>query len=80
MSDQRRPLSAIAIDIRETWQPRVHDWAEPYVTAMERLDTIDDNYFEDDAKDVVLRFLSNASTWRGEDARRIKAELRELVK
>ena len=28
---------------------------------------------------IVRYFLSNATTWRGEDARRIKAELKALL-
>ena len=34
----------------------------------------------DDGGSIVLYFLSNATTWRGEDARRIKAELKSLLK
>jgi hypothetical protein len=54
--------------------------ARPYWSAMQDLETIDDTYICDSAKSIVLYFLSNASTWRGETARRIKAELREMVK
>jgi hypothetical protein len=28
---------------------------------------------------MVLYFLANATTWRGEDAKRIKAELKKLA-
>lgn len=81
MSDQKtvRPLSVIAAEISRTW-PNVYFAAKPYLTAMRSLNTIDDTYGYDDAKGVVLYFLSNASTWRGDDARRIKAELKALVK
>ena len=34
----------------------------------------------DDARTVVLYFLSNSATWRGPDAKRIKAELKEMLK
>jgi hypothetical protein len=44
------------------------------------LDSITDNYGADSAKSVVLYFLSNANTWRGEHAKRIKAELKGMVK
>ena len=47
---------------------------------MGSLDSINDTYGYDDAKSVVLYFLSNATTWRGDDARRIKAELKSLAK
>lgn len=74
-----RPLYEIAREIRKTWT-KVSPYAEPYLEAMESLDSIDDNYYLDSGKSVVLYFLSNANTWRGEDARRIKAELKEMLK
>jgi hypothetical protein len=44
------------------------------------VDNVNDKYGLDYAEDIVLRFLSNAQTWRGEHARRIKAELKALLK
>jgi hypothetical protein len=41
--------------------------------AMASLNSINDNYGWDSAKSIVLYFLGNASTWRGETAKRIKA-------
>jgi len=46
---------------------------------MHSLDSIDDDYYEDSGKSVVLYFLANASTWKGEKARAIKAELKKLA-
>jgi hypothetical protein len=40
---------------------------------------VTDRYYEDDAKDIILYFLSNATTWRGETARRIKNELKGMI-
>lgn len=74
-----RPLSAIARDIRNSW-PKPYFGAVPYLEAMETLNSIDDMYYLDTAESVVLYFLSNATTWRGEDARRIKAELNSMLK
>lgn len=74
-----RPLYEIAREIRKTLT-KVSPYAEPYLEAMQSLNTIDDNYYLDSGKSIVLYFLSNASTWRGEDARRIKAELKEMLK
>jgi hypothetical protein len=81
MSDQKtvRPLSVIAAEINRTW-PNVYFAAKPYLRAMFALNTIDDDYGYEDGKSVVNYFLSNATTWRGDDARRIKAELKALVK
>jgi hypothetical protein len=57
----------------------VHDWARPYLDAMHQLGMIDGKFYEDSAEEVVIRFLSNASMWRGEHARRIKAELKAMI-
>ena len=79
MNTNTRPLHVIAREIRKTW-PKVNFGAVPYLEAMGTLNSISDNYYLDSAKSIVLYFLANAGTWRGEDARRIKAELKALVK
>jgi hypothetical protein len=73
-----RPLSTIAREIRATW-PKVYFGAVPYLQAMAQLGSVDDNYGLDDARSIVNYFLANAGTWRGDDARRIKAELKAMV-
>lgn len=73
-----RPLSAIAREIRQLWN-NVYFGAVPYLEAMMQLTSIDDKYYEDDARSVVAYFLANAQTWRGEDAKRVKAELKALL-
>lgn len=71
--------------IRETrfgclnW-PKIYFGAVPYVDAMRELNTINDKYYANSASSVILYFLSNATTWRGPDARRIKTELKEMLK
>lgn len=74
-----RALSDIAYEIRRNW-PKVYFGAEPYLVAMARLGSIRDNYGCDDARSIVFYFLSNATTWKGDVARRIKAELKALLK
>lgn len=74
-----RPLYKIAVEIRDNWE-NVNYAAEPYLEAMEALNSVHDNYYCDSGKSVVLYFLANASSWRGDVARRIKAELKALVK
>lgn len=74
-----RSLSTIAREIRSDWA-KPYFGAVPYLDAMATLDSIEDNYYADDARSVVLYFLSNATTWKGETARRIKAELKALAK
>ena len=73
-----RPLYEIAAEIRKVWKKPAFG-AEPYLSAMVELKTIRDKVMHDDGKHIVLRFLSNALTFKGEDARRIKKELREHI-
>ena len=73
-----RSISTIAREIRADWT-KPYFGAVPYLSAMQSLDSIDDNYYEDSGKSVVLYFLANASTWKGEKARAIKAELKKLA-
>jgi len=73
-----RMLSFIARDIRATW-PKVYFGAVPYLDAMRTLDSMSSRYGEDDARSIVAYFLANAGTWRGDDARRIKAELKGML-
>ena len=73
-----RPLHEIAEEIVADWRP-IWFGAVPYVEAMRCLNTLDDHYGEDSARTIVSYFLGNAKTWRGETARRIKAELRSAT-
>ena len=77
---QVRPLYEIAKEIRENWGSKIYFGAKPYLSAMLSLDKITDKYMFDDASTIVRYFLANASTWRGEVAKRIKAELKALLK
>lgn len=74
-----RPLYEIAREIRRDWV-KVNYAAKPYLEAMSCLDSLRDNYYNDSARSVVLYFLANASTWRGETAKRIKTELKAMTK
>lgn len=73
-----RSLTDIATDIRRNW-PKPYFGAIPYLQALSQLDGVSDSYGADDARGIVLYFLSNATTWRGPEARRIKAELKSLL-
>jgi hypothetical protein len=77
-----RPIHAIAREIRVDWvaQGKRFPAAQPYLDAMFTLDSINDKFIADSGKSIVLYFLCNVGTWRGETARRIKAELKALVK
>ena len=73
------PLYEVAKIIRSDWK-NVYFGAKPYLDAMSFLSSIDDNYGYDDAKTIVIYFLANASTWRGETAKAVKVHLKEIIK
>ena len=77
-----RPLSVIAAEIAADWRP-VWFGAVPYVRAMLELDSTEGilraMYGADRADEIVLRFLGNSRTWKGDTARRIKSELRAML-
>jgi len=73
----KRTLAEIARDIRNDWQ-NVNYAAKPYLEAMSEMKTVNDYYMFESAYSIVLRFLSNSATWKGETARRVKTELKAL--
>ena len=73
-----RALKIIAVDIRNDWK-KINYAALPYLEAMEGLDKISDDFGADTGVSMVLYFLSNSSSWHGETARRIKAELKDMA-
>ena len=74
-----RPISVIAHDITRNWT-NVNFAAAPYLRAMYSLQALSDQYGLDSGRDIVSRFLSNTSSWRGEEAKRIRAELKGMLK
>jgi len=74
-----RPLSAIAREIRQDWQ-KPYFGAVPYIQALATLNDIRDAYGYDDARSIVSYFLANARFWKGDNAKRIKAELNDMLK
>jgi hypothetical protein len=73
-----RSISTIAREISAVW-PKPYFAAVPYLEAMRRLDSMRDSDWHDSARSIVTYFLSNASQWKGDDARRIKAELKAML-
>lgn len=74
-----RPLYTIASEIRKDWGAKINGAARPYLDAMSSLDKITDSYGLDSGKGIVAYFLCNAGTWRGEVAKRVKAELKKMA-
>ena len=80
-----RPLNQIAAEILVLWRgvPPTASYkmfSTPYVEAMLDLKTCRDTYGTDHADGIVLYALSNMSSWRGPDAKRIKDELQQHLK
>lgn len=75
---QPRLIHQIARDINLHWA-NVYYGAKPYLRAMETLYNINDSYGCDSAESIVNYFLANAGGFRGEHARRLKAELKALL-
>lgn len=74
-----RSLAEISREIYADWK-KVSPHAEPYLDAMSTLDSIDDKYGQDSGQSIVAYFLSNAQSWKGENAKRIKKELNAMLK
>ena len=82
-------ISQLATRIANDWK-KPYFGAVPYVRAMQTFndlawkpkapgmyDWMPTMYGLDRADDVVERFLANAGTWRGEEAKAVKAELKQ---
>ena len=74
-----RTLSTIAYEISKDWK-KPYFGAVPYIQAMSTLGDIKQPYGYDSGESIVRYFLSNATSWRGDTARRIKSELKEMIK
>lgn len=68
-------MSQIAASIQNNWK-NVYFGAKPYLEAMHQLHSDDAKYGVEDAKGIVIYFLSNATGWRGPIAKAVKAELK----
>jgi hypothetical protein len=77
--NERVSVSEIAHAIAKDWQ-NVSPYAADYLNAMKEIRSVNDNYYADSAKSVILYFLANANTYRGENARSYKALLKEMIK
>lgn len=82
-AESPRPLHVIAGEIFADWKTMREKGenhpAYPYADAMRSLDGIEDRYVLDSGEGIVRYFLSNAGAWRGDVARRVKAELKSMV-
>lgn len=77
--NHQRSISTIAREIRADWKA-CSAYARPYLDAMLQIESVRDQYFADSAESVIRYFLCNAGSWRGDTARRVKAELKAMIK
>lgn len=75
-----RTFHEIACEICKEWA-KVSPSALPYLAVMFEIFSSDKNaaYGYDSADSIVRYFLANAGSWRGDAARRIKAELKAMI-
>lgn len=74
-----RPIFEIAEEIVKDWR-KPYFGAVPYIHAMHSLVDLDSRYLAEDAEGILRYFLVNSGTWRGETAKRIKAEIKSILK
>jgi hypothetical protein len=79
MNLETKSIAEIAAIVRQDWQ-KVNFGAKPYLDAMQSLHNVKSCLGYDSGKTVVLYFLSNASSWRGETAKAVKLELKNRTK
>lgn len=75
----KREICEVAREIKKEWK-NVNFAAVPYLDAMFCLTDKDSSYGYDSAKSIVLYFLSNASSFRGDKAKELKTELKAIIK
>lgn len=78
---QKRTFADIAKEIKTIWR-KPYFGAVPYLDALEKINSTEKDapYLFETAGDLVSYLLANMSTFRGEDAKRIKNELKEMIK
>jgi hypothetical protein len=79
MNTTQLSLRDIANAIEQDWK-NVSPYARPYLDAMKELGSVSDSFYSDSGSSVVMYFLANAASYRGENARAYKAQLKAMVK
>lgn len=75
-----RAISEIAREIVRDWGVHTSFACRPYLNAMVALSHATDKFGCESAEDIVTYFLANAGSYRGEKARTLKAELKQVLK
>lgn len=79
---EHRPIHAIAADMRQAWggAGKVYYGAVPYLEAMDTLTKGTDAYLTEAADNILLYLTVNWQTLRGEEARTLKAEVKDILR
>ena len=72
-------ISEIAGLISDNWS-NPYFGAQPYLSAMFSLNSVNDSYGADGGRSVVAYFLCNATRWKGPIAKAVKTELNKRIK
>lgn len=75
----KQSISQLAYLIKRDWK-KVNFAALPYLNAMTQVISMEDVFIAEDVRSIVIYFLSNASSYRGENAKAIKTELKRRAK
>jgi len=75
---KEKSISEIASAIRKHWKA-VNYAAKPYLSAMIGMEEIDDDYGAEPGREMVARFLANAGSFKGPEAKVIKTELKRRL-
>jgi hypothetical protein len=70
-------INSIAHEILRDWK-NVNFAAKPYLQAMLSIHSLHDSFGHDSGESIVRYFLCNASSYRGEKAKALKADLKIL--
>lgn len=73
-----RDICLIGKEIEAEWKVPYYG-AAPYLIAMRELHKVTDFYGQESGESIIRYFLANANYFRGEKARRLKRELKELL-
>lgn len=73
---EMRPIYEIAADIKKEWGSSVNFAAVPYLDAMMYISSASDTFYADSGTTIVSYFLTNSSSFRGDRAKELKAELK----
>ncbi len=75
-----RKINIVASEIAVIWGDNISPYALPYLEAMLYLESINDSFGYEPAREIIQYFLMNAGGFRGPDARRLKNELKVILR